>query len=125
MGAAEERAIHKIQTMLVCAIASGTSLTWTYGFIKPATARDLAAIEKAITGWVRTTLRQVFKLKPKEIPKFYLDLSKGKFVDDGDNTVTITLDFGKLLPGERPPETLRLARELMDRYREPGEEPAP
>jgi hypothetical protein len=62
-------------------------------------------------------------MKPREIPDFYMDLQNGVWKDDGDNTVTVHLDCGKLFPGERPPELLDAARQMMDRYRDSDDAP--
>jgi hypothetical protein len=119
-----ERTYRKILGMLVCAIASGEKFVTAYHFIRPATARDLARLERNITGLVREVLRSVFKLKPRQIPKFYLDLQNGVWKDDGDNTVTVTLDFGKLLPGERPPEIAEACARIMAQYDRDETQPA-
>lgn len=105
----------RLQGMLTFAIATGTELKFSYDFINPATIQGLAAIEKAVTGWIDATLKEDFKLDRKQIPKLQFNLQECKHVDDGDNTVTVLLDFGKILPGERPPEVMEAARLMMER----------
>lgn len=116
-----EETVTKFHCMLVCSIAEGSELKIAYHFNKPPTARDLARLETSINRLVRGVLRHDFMLKPRQLPKLFLDLQNGTWKDDGDNSVTITLDFGKLLPGERPPEVLEAARKMMERYEEPPE----
>jgi hypothetical protein len=118
--------VNRIHRMLVCAIVMGTEIKIAYDdFKEPATIQDLARIDKAVTRLVRDVLRTTFKLKPAQIPKMRLSLPDSKFVDDGDNTVTVTLDFGKILPGERPPELLALCKKTFPELVADDGAPAP
>lgn len=63
-------------------------------------ASDLAKIEKDITGLVRLLLNQVgFNLK--RTWKLKLNVAEMKHAEDGDNSVSVHLDFAKIVPGFR------------------------
>jgi len=109
----------KIERMLAAAMLKGSTFTCTYNFKEAPTVRDLAEVEKVINGLVRGTLGRTFKSKAR-MPKFFLDLEKGTWIDDGDHTLTVTLDFAKLLPFERGAEHLELAAQLLAKNAEAG-----
>jgi hypothetical protein len=118
------RVVNRIQAMLLHAIVTGRKLRIAYKFTRPATLQDLAKIEKALAGWIRGSVRRITKLKSNEIPDFRFDIRKAKYVDGGDHTVTVTLDFRRLLPGKRPAALIAAADAMMEKLDAELEVPA-
>lgn len=123
---AQGRELLKLQLMLACAIARGGQLTLTNEFKARPRMRDLVKMERSINQWLRETLRHYFKLKPAQIPRFYMDVMQASRIDDGDDkTVRVTLDFAKLLPCERAPEVVAACERIMAQFEETEDAPTP
>lgn len=124
--AEEEREVFatadKVHRMLVHAIGTGSKFTVKYDFKHRPTLTDLAGIEKNLNYWIVDTLRHMGAAIPRR-RLFHFTMLDWK--DDGDNTVTIHLDFAVLLPFERTPAILAACERLLSKDDEPQpEEPA-
>lgn len=103
-----------IYSMFLGGILAGREITGRFTFPKPPSAADLARVEKTVNGVITCVLRNDLGVR---VPHraFRLDIRQLKIVDDGDdNGVTIRLDFGQLLPWDRPPEMVEAGLQLLN-----------
>lgn len=111
-GAADDAAVDRLTRTLLYAFATAGKVSFAYGFKRPPRLADLARIERHITTLVSGFVRDFGVKLPRKW--LYLDPARMEHEDDGDNTVTITVDFGELVPGERPAEMVEAAKRLLD-----------
>lgn len=100
----------EVYRLLLYGIGTGGKLEIRYGFTRPATVGDIARIEKSLDRLLRDVLGTIGPKPRRRL--FTLPLNKMRHKDDGDHTVTLTLDFAQLIPGERTPEVVEAARSL-------------
>ena len=92
----DEDSLHQLWTMLVGAMRDRSELKAIYGFTRSPRLSELAKIERAIDGMVKESIESVFKAKLGRGRLLHVAVEKMTFVDDGDHTVTFTINFDQI-----------------------------